>query len=145
MGHIYVKVRLSNMEKTKAKEVEALADTGATLTVIPRRLAEELSLSEVSTEKVETGAGEMELKRSAARITINGKESVQDILISDFIDRVLLGVVTLEAMALSLDPLTGKLRERRLLLYWLKCGEPTQVVLTEVEAKTRPCKRRLGK
>jgi len=76
--------------KTKAKEVEAWA---------------------------ETGAGELELRRSFAWITINGKESVQDVLISDFIERVLLGVVTLEAMALSLDPLTGKLKEKRLLLY----------------------------
>lgn len=57
------------------------------------------------------------MRRSFAWITINGKESVQDVLISDFIERVLLGVVTLEAMALSLDPLTGKLKEKRLLLY----------------------------
>ena len=105
------------MEKTKAKEVEALADTGATLTVIPQRMAEELGLTEVGREWVESGAGEIQLQRSAARITINGRESVQDILVSDFIERVLLGVVTLEAMALSLDPLTGKLREKRLLLY----------------------------
>jgi len=115
--HIYVRVKLSNMEKTRAKEVEALADTGATLTVLPQQMAEELGLSEVSRERVETGAGEIELRRSFAWITINGKESVQDVLISDFIERVLLGVVTLEAMALSLEPLTGKLKEKRLLLY----------------------------
>jgi len=45
--HIYVRVKLSNMEKTRAKEVEALADTGATLTVLPQQMAEELGLSEV--------------------------------------------------------------------------------------------------
>lgn len=117
MGHIYVRLKISNMEKTRAKEVEALADTGATLTVIPQQMAEELGLPELTREKVETGAGEIELKRSFAWITTNGKESVQDVLISDFIARVLLGVVTLEAMALSLDPLTGKLKEKRLLLY----------------------------
>ncbi|MCL0088826.1 retroviral-like aspartic protease family protein [Dehalococcoidia bacterium] len=117
MGHIYVSLTISNMAGSRSKDVQALADTGATLTVIPERIARELELAEVSTESVETGAGELELVRSAARITIDRKQSVQDVLISDFIDRVLLGVVTLEAMALSLDPLTGKLKERRLLLY----------------------------
>jgi clan AA aspartic protease len=105
------------MAGSRSKGVEALADTGATLTVVPERIARELELSELARERVESGAGEIELVRSAARITIGGKQSVQDVLISDFIDRVLLGVVTLEAMALSLDPLTGKLKERRLLLY----------------------------
>jgi len=117
MGRIYAKVRISNMERTKAKEVEALADTGATLTVIPQKIAQELELGEFAREMVETGAGEIELQRSSARISIDGKESVQDVLVSDFIDRVLLGVVTLESLALSLDPLTGKLKEKRLLLY----------------------------
>jgi clan AA aspartic protease len=105
------------MAGSRSKEVEALADTGATLTVIPERIARELELGELARERVETAAGEIELVRSAARITIDGKQSIHDVLISDFIDRVLLGVVTLEAMALSLDPLTGKLKERRLLLY----------------------------
>ena len=117
MCHRYARIIISNMESTKAKEVEALADTGATLTVIPQKIAQELELGEFTREMVETGAGEIELQRSSARISIDGKESVQDVLVSDFIDRVLLGVVTLESLALSLDPLTGKLKEKRLLLY----------------------------
>ena len=105
------------MERTRSKEVQALADTGATLTVIPQAMAQELELEELSRETVKTGAGKIELKRCSARISIDGKEAVQDILVSDFIDRVLLGVVTLESLALSLDPLTGKLKEEMLLLY----------------------------
>ena len=76
MGRIYVTAKLSNIEKTRAKEVKALADTGATLTVIPQRIANELGLSEVSKEVVENTAGEIELKRSSARITISGKETL---------------------------------------------------------------------
>ena len=117
MGDICVSLKISNMAGTKVREVEALADTGATLTVIPQRIAQELELGEVRREKVESGAGEIELVRSRAVVTMEEKDTVQDVLISDFIDRVLLGVVTLEAMALSLDPLTGKLKEKRLLLY----------------------------
>ncbi|MBA7656060.1 hypothetical protein ES703_63973 [subsurface metagenome] len=117
MGHVYVTIKLSNLARTKVKEAQALVDTGSTLTVIPQKIAQELELGEITKEVVESGAGELELKRSSARITINGRETAQDLLISDFIDRVLLGVITLEAMALSVDPLTGKLKERRLLLY----------------------------
>jgi len=39
------------------------------------------------------------------------------ILVSKHIDRVLLGVITLEAMQLRLNPLTGKLEEYSALLY----------------------------
>ena len=94
-----------------------MADTGATLTVIPRGIAKELALEEVAKTKVATAAGEIELKRAVARIEIDKRETVQDVLISEIIDRVLLGVVTLEALALSLDPVTGRLKEERLLLY----------------------------
>jgi len=117
MGHVYIKVTISNMERSRAKQVEALADTGATLTVIPQTIAQELGLSEFRKEVVETGAGEVELQRSTARISIDGRETLQDVLVSDIIERVLIGVVTLETLALSLDPLTGKLKEKRLLLY----------------------------
>ena len=117
MGHIYTTIKISNIERTRGTEVQALADTGATLTVIPQKIAQELELSEFTREIVESGAGEIELKRASARISIDGKEALQDVLVSDFIDRVLLGVVTLETLALSLDPLTGKLKEKRLLLY----------------------------
>ena len=60
------------MEKSRATKVQALADTGAALTVTPRELG--------------------------------------------FMDRVRLGVVTLETLALSLDHLTGKFKEEMLLL-----------------------------
>jgi clan AA aspartic protease len=120
MGHIYTKIKISNMERTRTTEVQALADTGATLTVIPEKLAQELELGEVTREMVRTGAGKIELQRAAARISIGDREAPQPVLISDFIDHVLVGAVTLEALALSLDPLTGKLKEEMLLLYGLE-------------------------
>lgn len=117
MGHVYVTAKISNLASTKGKEVEALVDTGATLTVIPQDIAVELGLEETAREEVETGAGIIELSRSVARISIDGKEAVQEVLLSDIISKVLIGTVTLETLALSVDPLTGKLKEKRLLLY----------------------------
>ena len=117
VGHIYRTIKISNMGRTKVTEVEALVDTGATLTVIPEKLAQELELGEATMETVKTGAGNIRLKRSAARISIGDREAPQPVLVSDFIDRVLLGAVTLETLALSVDPLTGELKEEILLLY----------------------------
>ena len=126
MGHIYSTIKISNIERSIATEVEAVVDTGATLTVIPENLARELELGECSDlslrgtlvpKQSQIDDGSIELQRSAARISINGRESVQDVLISDFVDRVLLGAVTLKAPALSVDPLTRQLKEGSLLLY----------------------------
>jgi len=45
------------------------------------------------------------------------KEAPFDVWISDFIDKVLLGVIVLEALGFKVDPKTGKLEETPLLLY----------------------------
>jgi len=42
MGRIWIKARIGGPGKRRIVEVDALVDTGATLTVVPRRLAEEL-------------------------------------------------------------------------------------------------------
>lgn len=117
MGHVYVTVKLSDLARTRGKEVLALVDTGATLTVIPQEIAAELGLELLAKEEVETGAGVIELNRSVSRIAIDAKEAVQEVLVSDIISKILIGSVTLETLALSIDPLTGRLKERRLLLY----------------------------
>ena len=57
------------------------------------------------------------MDRSRAYIEIMGKADVLPVLISDIIDKVLIGVTTLELLELEVDPITGRLRERTLLLY----------------------------
>jgi clan AA aspartic protease len=117
MGHIKVDARIYSLEKTRSKDVVAIVDTGATLTVIPEEIANELGLHITGESGVRTGAGVLKLKKAEARVEIEGKEVVQSVLISDIIDKVLIGAVTLESLALTVDPLTGKLKESELLLY----------------------------
>ncbi len=117
MGHCWVEVEISNMEKTKSKKVRALVDTGASLTVLPEKIANELGIEPLREEKVLTGAGLVKVKRGEARIKLLGKEAPFDVWISDFIDKVLLGVVVLETLGFKVDPKTGKLEETPLLLY----------------------------
>ena len=48
---------------------------------------------------------------------IMGRSGVVPVLISDTIDKVLIGVTTLEVLGLQVDPITGKLKEWTILLY----------------------------
>ncbi|MEA2076074.1 MAG: aspartyl protease family protein [Euryarchaeota archaeon] len=117
MGHSWVEVEISDLEKKKSTVVKALVDTGASLTVLPKKLADELGIAATSEEKVTTGAGEIKVKGADVWIKIRGREKTNPVWISDIIDKVLIGVVTLESLGFAVDPKTGTLREEPLLLY----------------------------
>ena len=117
MGRVWVKARIGDPDLRRVIEVEALVDTGATLTVVPRRLAKELELKITGRTVVETGAGRIILDRTRIWIELEGRNEIVPALISDTIDKVLIGVTTLEVLGLQVDPLTGRLKEWPLLLY----------------------------
>jgi len=117
MGHVYVKVKICSLDKAKCAEVEGLVDAGATLSAIPRSLAEELGIKAFRRDVVETGAGLVEVERGVAVISIAGRELVTEVWISDIIGRVLIGVTTLKMLCLRVDPRTGRLEPAPLLLY----------------------------
>jgi len=117
LGHVLVKATVCTIDKLKCVEVEGLVDTGATLTVIPRSIAEELGLKIIRRDVVETGAGLVEIDRGLAIISIAGREVVTEVWISNIISRVLIGTTMLEMMGLKVDPRTGKLEPSPLLLY----------------------------
>jgi clan AA aspartic protease len=119
MGHVWVDVKIGCEDASRIIETRALVDTGATLTVIPESVARELGLKVTGRSKVETGMGVIEMNRSRAYVEIMGRSDVIPVLISNIIDKVLIGVTTLEILELEVDPLTGKLKERTLLLYTL--------------------------
>jgi Predicted aspartyl protease len=115
--HVWVRARVCDESGSMSAEVEALVDTGATLTVIPRRLAEELGLRVTGRTEVETAAGRIMLERTRVRLELEGREELVPALISDVIDKVLIGVTALEVLGLQVDPLTGRLKEWTALLY----------------------------
>ena len=117
MGHVWVKVRIGDPGKRRVAEVDALVDTGATLTVIPRRLAGELGLEVTGKVPVMTAGGRIELDRTRVWIELEGREDIVPAVISDIVDRVLIGVTALEVLGLQVDPVTGRLKEWPILLY----------------------------
>ncbi|MHC1611113.1 MAG: retroviral-like aspartic protease family protein [Candidatus Methanospirareceae archaeon] len=117
MGHSWVEIEISDLERKKSTVVKALVDTGASLTVLPEEMAKALGIEPKSEEEVVTGAGLIKVKRGEAWIKLKGKEGPFNVWISDIIDKVLLGVVVLESLGFDVDPTTGTLKERPLLLY----------------------------
>ncbi len=117
MRNVITKAVIATQDGAHAEEVEALVDTAATLTVIPQRLAEKLSLQQTGYSEVETAAGRLRIPRSRARVEIDGESEIVPVLISDIIDKTLIGVTTLEVLGLGVDPISGKLKRWSLLLY----------------------------
>ncbi len=118
MGHVRVRLKLANpIRRGEPIEVEdALIDTGATWTTLPRELADRLGLEIVGQVAAETAAGEISVDHSFALIEYDGKQSFSDVLISDRVRDVLVGVVTLEGLRLAVDPRSGRLVDTKLLL-----------------------------
>lgn len=117
LGHVETEVTLSSKENARSVKEKALVDTGATLTVLPRRVADELLVKADARAKVLTAAGPLEVELAEVLIEIAGRRATARVTISDIIDRVLVGVTTLEILGLAVDPQTGSVREGQYLLY----------------------------
>jgi len=95
----------------KAITTKALVDTGATLTVVPRRIAEELQLPVIGRRRVVTAKGTAELDECVGIVEVMGRKAYVHMLASNDVDVVLIGATTLETLGLEVDLTTGKLKE----------------------------------
>jgi len=116
MGHVTVEAKLTSPTSKKTLTAESIIDTGATFTTIPQTISRKLKLPAVAKRKVRTASGEETLTESYLIIEILNEKTATPVLINPKLDRVLIGVITLEALALKVDPKTGKLEKTELLL-----------------------------
>ncbi len=116
MGHVYVDVELIGVKGIG--RFRALVDTGATYTVVPRKVAEELGIASTGrrVKAVTARGGEAVLEEGVAVIRLMGEERTNVVLISDDVEQVLIGVTTLETFGFRVDPTTGRLERTGVLL-----------------------------
>jgi predicted aspartyl protease len=89
--------------------LDLLVDTGATLLVVSRLMAEELDLAMVRTQPVQTAGGRREVWPVAeVRLALDGHEVTTPCFIAPG-GPALLGAVALESLFLAVDPVAKRL------------------------------------
>ncbi len=108
MGLFHVKAYLTG-PTGRAEDIELLVDTGATLSVVPRSLAERLELKAVRSQRVVIAGGQRDVWPVAeARLSLNGVEVTTPCFIAPD-GPALLGAVALESLFLAVDPVAKRL------------------------------------
>jgi predicted aspartyl protease len=118
MGHVRIRVEIVNPVHRGNSIVvqDALVDTGATRTTIPRAMANKLELEIVGSQQIRTADGSANIDQSFALLRYDDKQTFGDIWISDRYPGVLIRVITLEALGLAVDPGSGRLTASDFLL-----------------------------
>jgi clan AA aspartic protease len=108
LGLFHVSGRLTG-PTGRSDVVDLLVDTGATLLVVPRPLAEHLELQPSRTHSVEIAGGREEVWPIAeVRLILDGQEVTTPCFIAPG-GRALLGAVALESLFLAVDPVAKRL------------------------------------
>ncbi|MBI4199637.1 MAG: retroviral-like aspartic protease family protein [Chloroflexi bacterium] len=99
-------------------EVEALADTGATFTKVPRRVAEQTGLQAQYETAVELGDGRTITRALAlADVEVNGVRRPVLVAIAENGEHPLIGYTTLEALGFKVNPVTHALEKTTAIEY----------------------------
>ena len=117
MGQFSVKLTLANpLDPSRQVEVELLVDTGATLSWVPREIAERIGAPHVSRISVRLADGRsVERETSGAIFTYNGAATVAPFVVAEANDGSLLGATALEALGFAVDPVNQRLVPQALL------------------------------
>ncbi len=118
MGITSVTLTLKNpQDPSIAAEGEFLVDTGAHYTVVPEAMAKKLGLKPSFVQKFSLADGRiMERKISAATVRLDDRELPAPVVIGQKHDSALLGVTTLEAFGMMIDPFTRQIYKSKLML-----------------------------
>ena len=118
MGTTLIRARLANiMDRTRGAEIEMVVDSGAIYSVVPAGVLRSLGVQAEQTETFGLADGRSVRRRVGhAVFEIEGREGISKVIFGRPDDASLLGMVTLEMLGLSLDPLKRRLRPLKLMI-----------------------------
>ncbi len=110
MGVFQVELEIGDPQGERYETVSALVDSGATYTILPSSLLQELGVaSELSRSFILADGRHIERDFGETRIRINGENHTSPVVFGADNSMPLLGAVTLEIFALGIDPVNGRL------------------------------------
>lgn len=110
-GTFYVDFTLWNRDKTRSRTLTGLVDTGASYTLIPAAILEELDLRRVQARTFTLADGsKREFSVGWTEMELEGQTGMVHVIFGDDNCRILLGAMALEAFGLAADA-----KDRRLI------------------------------
>lgn len=112
MGLTHIDVTVANPGNLKkAKSISLPVDSGAVYSVVPKSLLAELGVRAHSTRTFTLADGS-EIKRKIGDLVfkLNGHQGASPVIFGEKGDSTLLGMVSLEALGLLLDPIRREIR-----------------------------------
>ena len=111
MGLTYIEVRITNpANPRKSAEIEFLVDSGAAYSVVPANVLRRIGIKPRTKRTFILADGsKVERKMGHALFRLDGNEGASPVIFGEKEDSTLLGMVSLEALGLILDPLKREL------------------------------------
>lgn len=111
MGEIRADLKLWSDDESRSIDLRnSMVDTGATYSLVPRAVLEDLGVQPTGKAYAELADGRViEYDRGATLVSINGDTAVTPVLFGQEGEEPLIGVVTLEELALAADPVGQQL------------------------------------
>ena len=110
MGTFSTPIEIANLDGERYEAMEALADTGATTTVVPRSILDGLGIVPTRQETFEYAGGErVELDMAQAWARVQGRETYTWVIFGEEGVTPILGAYTLEGVFLAVDSYNERL------------------------------------
>ena len=112
-----VRIRIKAPGKLNEAAVSALVDTGAAISVLPAPMLKRLGVKAYWRRRFVLANGEkIERDVGIAVFRWNGSEGASEVVFGEKGDKPLLGALTLESLALKVNPRKGKLEPTELMM-----------------------------
>jgi clan AA aspartic protease len=119
LGFVTVHIGVAKVsDPQKRSDVALLVDTGALYSIVPAKVLQGLGVEADERAEFEMADGRV-IERSVgeARFYFDGRKATSPVIFGEEGDAEVLGVVTLEAMGLEVDPVRKQVRPMRRILY----------------------------
>ena len=112
MGLTHIKARITNpANPRKSADLQFLVDSGAAYSVVPANILRRLGIKPRTKRTFILADGSnVERRMGHALFRLNGREGASPVIFGEKDDSTLLGIVSLEALGMILDPLKRELR-----------------------------------